>query len=164
MIFSEEKRRKEPEVLYDIREATPRDIEVLVDLVQNLFEIESDFSPDHQKQKRGLEMLLTQDRSCILVAATDQTPVAMLSLQLVVSTAEGGYSAWVEDVIVHPRYRRYGIGTALLGAAEAWAARNGARRLSLLADQSNTPAAGFYQTLQWNETNLICHQKHLIQQ
>jgi ribosomal protein S18 acetylase RimI-like enzyme len=51
-------------------------------------------------------------------------------------------SAWID-----PRYRRRGLGRALVDAAVAWAAARGADELRLWVDDTNPGAAEFYRAL-----------------
>lgn len=53
----------------------------------------------------------------------------------------------LDSMAVHPSARRQGIGAALLRTVLDWAARNGARRLSLEVRASNAPAIALYQQL-----------------
>ena len=85
----------------------------------------------------------------------------MATAQLVVSTAEGGPSALVEDVVVAGAERRHGVGRRLLAALESWASKRGATRLQLLADRENLPALRFYEQLGWRPTQLGCLMIHL---
>ena len=51
-----------------IRPAEFEDIEALIALLNQLFSIEHDFLFDEDKQRKGLELMLTSDGRCILVA------------------------------------------------------------------------------------------------
>jgi GNAT superfamily N-acetyltransferase len=82
--------------------------------------------------------------------------VGMATAQLVVSTAEGAPSAWIEDVVVADWARRRGVGRRLVHAALAWARERGATRCQLLADRENTAALAFYARLGWRSTRLVC--------
>lgn len=147
-----------------IRKAQYSDIERLVELLEVLFFIEEDFVFNVATQRRGLEMMLQDQNSrCIFVAEVNQQVVGMISGQTLISTAEGGISVLVEDVVISQNYRRQGIGKQLLNVIEAWAAEKGASRLQLLADINNTPALNFYKQLNWNSTSLVCLQKKDIQ-
>jgi GNAT superfamily N-acetyltransferase len=84
--------------------------------------------------------------------------VGICSAQIVISTAEGGTAAWVEDVVVSPDLRGHGIGRRLLDAVAAWAARRGIGRLQLLADRDHAAALAFYRRLDWQTTRMICLQ------
>jgi ribosomal protein S18 acetylase RimI-like enzyme len=140
-----------------IREAILEDIPTLCRLLHELFTIEADFTPERQKQARGLEMLINEgDRSCVMVAELNGIVVGMCSCQLVISTAQGGPSGLLEDLIISHPYRGHGIGPKLLRAIETWAKMNGAARVQLLADRTNTSALEFYLKNEWQRTQLIC--------
>jgi len=132
------------------------DIPALVTLLNELFSIEKDFKPDAEKQISGLQMLIeSPDIGVIKVARDSQSKaVGMVSAQLVISTAQGAPSAWVEDMIVSQPYRATGVGKQLLAEALAWAKNKGATRAQLLVDIENTPALGYYAHLGWESTQL----------
>lgn len=145
-----------------IRLATPRDLEVLCDLLAELFSIEVDFTVDRARQRRGLEFLLQEtSRARVFVAEVEDTVVAMCSLQLVISTATGGVSAWLEDVIVAQPYRHRGIGTTLLQHVMSWCDSQQVQRVQLLADEANQPAQQFYRNDNWQVTQLRAWRKML---
>lgn len=147
-----------------IERARNADIPALIDLLAALFAIESDFSADPEKQRRGLELLLSQpdDRAVLLVArANDGKPVGMVSAQLVISTAQGAPSAWIEDVVVEQSLRGQGIARLLLQEVLAWAQQHGATRAQLLADKTNTHALDFYRHVGWQPTQL-CAWRRLL--
>ncbi|MDR1889532.1 MAG: GNAT family N-acetyltransferase [Zoogloeaceae bacterium] len=145
-----------------IEPATPADLPALTGLLDILFSIEQDFCPDAEKQQRGLELLLSRpENAVILVARGAQGVIGMVSAQLVISTASGAPSAWIEDVVLHPERRAQGIGRKLLDAAADWAIGKGARRVQLLADADNAPALGFYEHQGWEPTRLFAWRKFL---
>ena len=147
-----------------IERASNADVPALIELLAALFAIESDFSADRARQRRGLELLLAQpdDRAVLLVARSkDGAAVGMASAQLVISTAEGAPSAWIEDVIVQQAFRGQGIARLLLGGLLDWAQRHGATRAQLLADDANTPALAFYRHIYWEPTQLSAWRRSL---
>ncbi|KMY67087.1 GCN5 family acetyltransferase [Desulfocarbo indianensis] len=139
-----------------VRDAGPGDVPALATLLQDLFSLEKDFAGDDARQIRGLETLLGRGQARLLAAEAQGRVIGMCSGQLVVSTAEGGPSAWVEDVVVESSWRGKGVGRMLLEALAAWAREQGATRLQLLADRDNQPAFRFYARLGWEKTQLIC--------
>lgn len=144
-----------------IRRAEPADVEGLVRLLGVLFGLEADFRPDAARQRRGLEALLAAPMtSLVLVAERGGAVVGMVTGQLLVSTAEGGPSALVEDLVLDEGARGAGLGRALLDAVEGWARARGATRLQLLVDQENGPALGFYRRLGWQATRLRALRRH----
>ncbi|MCB8817512.1 GNAT family N-acetyltransferase [Desulfosporosinus shakirovi] len=145
---------------YIIRRAVHSDVNSLIGLLEILFSIESDFTAEEFKQRSGLEMMLNDDtRRCIMVAEINQQVVGMCTAQILVSTAEGGFVAIIEDLVVHKEYRGKGIGRGLLLSVESWAIAKGVKRLQLLADRNNTVALEFYKSLSWKSTQLICLHK-----
>lgn len=139
-----------------IRSAQPADLAGLVSLLSALFAIEEDFVFDEPRQLRGLSLLLADERGCVLVAEAQGRVIGMCTGQLLVSTAEGGLSLLVEDVVVYEQWRGRGVGRLLLEAISDWAKANQVSRLQLLADRNNIPALDFYRSLGWQTTELIC--------
>lgn len=144
-----------------VREGRAGDTEALVALLAQLFAIEADFPIDPAVQARGLRLLGTRPDAVILVAEAAGRVVGMCTVQLTASTARGGLSAGVEDVVVDESMRGRGIGRALLAAAEAWARGRGAVRLALLADETNLAALDFYDRLGFTRTRLVWLAKSL---
>ena len=139
-----------------IRPARPADIPCMVGLLELLFAIEADFTADATRQSQGLALLIQQPLACIMVADNEGLVVGMCSGQLTISTAEGGYSLLIEDLVVATEYRGRSIGPSLLEAVATWAAGHGAARMQLLADRDNVSALGFYRRIGWKDTSLIC--------
>ena len=139
-----------------IEKAEAADIGALVKLLEVLFSIEQDFSPDATAQRDGLTLLLdTPDRAQVFIA---RHPVAgvvgMVSAQLVISTAVGAPSVWIEDLVIAEQFRKQGLGKTLLEKAQEWAKSKGAKRVQLIADADNTSALDFYNRLGWTQTRL----------
>ncbi len=154
--ISSHKKRAMPLI---IRPATQSDIKGMVLLLQQLFAIEKDFHFDGARQRKGLELLLEATNCVIMVAEEKQSVIGMGSGQLIISTAEGGPSLLVEDVVVQPSRQSHGIGTMLLQTLGDWGAARGAKRLQLLADRNNAVALDFYHRRGWQQTQLICLRK-----
>lgn len=146
-----------------IRPAQPEDMPQMCDLLAELFTIEADFTPDVEKQVRGLSMLLTAQSgtSLVLVAEKDGAVVGMASVQTLVSTAEGGRVGLVEDVIVERKFNGQGIGTLLLKRVIEWSLDRKLKRLQLLADKYNLTALDFYNRRGWQMTSLVGMRKML---
>ena len=130
-------------------EANEADIPALVGLLALLFGIEKDFSADISKQKIGLELLLKNPQTATIQVAKNAAgkAIGMVSAQLVISTAQGAKSAWVEDMVIDGAYRGQGVGKQLLQNSLGWAKNRGATRAQLLVDIENIDAVGYYQHL-----------------
>jgi GNAT superfamily N-acetyltransferase len=144
-----------------IRKGERADIPALVDLLRQLFSIEADFQVEPDKQAMGLELLLRHPGAVIWVAENGGVVVGMITVQVLLSTAEGAPVGLVEDLVVAERWRRRGAGRQLLRAAEAWAAEQGLTRLQLLADSGNSTALAFYRNHGWFFTQLQALRKRL---
>ena len=147
-----------------VRRATNSDIEPMAALLADLFTTEADFTPDADKQLKGLTMMLThpEERAVMVAEAPAQgggEVVGMVTGQILISTAQGGLVTLVEDLVIAPRYRGTGVGSRLLREIETWARELGSIRLQLLADKDNGPAKRFYENAGWRLTNLICLHK-----
>ena len=75
-------------------------------------------------------------RSGLLVAAIQSAPIGYVSLMVAAESS----TAWVTDLAIERRLRRQGIGSALLLAAQEWAAHMECRRLVLEVQNKNYPA------------------------
>ncbi|MGI8869782.1 MAG: GNAT family N-acetyltransferase [Mycobacteriales bacterium] len=66
----------------------------------------------------------------------------------------GESDAYVSELVVAEGWARKGVGTALLGAAESWAAEAGYRRLTLSTGAANRTARAFYAALGFEEEDI----------
>ena len=134
-----------PDQSIELGIATKAEIPQLVALLGTLFSIEADFVPNAAKQQRAVEMILGDPRiGRIYVAREVGRVVGMVSTLYTVSTAEGGMSAWLEDMVVLPECRGRGVGAWLLEHAVVAAREAGALRLTLLSDEDNDLAHAMY--------------------
>ncbi len=128
--------------------ATAADLEALADLLAELFTLESDFQPERHKQLAGLRLILEHPSSGqLFVLRVDGQIAGMANALKTVSTAEGCHVLLLEDVIVSPPFRGQKLGRQLVDHVLNWAERNSLPRVTLLADQDNTPALAFYERL-----------------
>jgi GNAT superfamily N-acetyltransferase len=145
-----------------IRKATMGDLEAMVAMVGSLFSLEPDFAADPAKQRRGLEAILGSDAAAAFVAEADAgRAVGMVTVQLAISTAEGGPSGLLEDLFVEEEHRRRGVAAGLVGAVEAWCAERGATRVQLLADRGNERALRFYDAAGYLPTRMVARRRML---
>jgi ribosomal protein S18 acetylase RimI-like enzyme len=142
-----------------VRPARISDLPALVELLCQLFSIETDFAVRPDRHARGLRLLLgavRRGRAYVAVAESRGEVVGMATVQVVVSTAEGTRSGWIEDVVVRKDLRGVGIGTSLIADITRWARSNDLARLQLLTDRRNRLALAFYDRLAFQTTNMIC--------
>ncbi|HMA63671.1 MAG TPA: GNAT family N-acetyltransferase [Chitinispirillaceae bacterium] len=138
-----------------IRNAQEKDLPVLVELLNELFSNELEFSPDPQKQLEGLRALLVSDNGDILVLEIDNEVIGMVSLQYLISTFLGGKVAQLEDMIISNKYRKKGYGSKLFSHALAFARENGCLRVTLLTDYNNDIAIRFYESFNLKKSQMI---------
>jgi GNAT superfamily N-acetyltransferase len=153
----------EVEVTVAIRTARVADVPAMASLLAELFAVETEFAIDRAKQERALRMIIERPSAVAWVADAGGQVVGMVTAQTVVSTAEGGESAWIEDVIVRHDWRRRGVGRKLIEQVEAWCGGRGITRMQLLADGTNAEAMAFYGRRQqrWTRTRMVAFRRML---
>ena len=131
------------------------DLPYMEALLRELFSIETEFACDPVRQSRGLRLLLKDRKAGVWVASSGAGIVGMVTVQLVVSTAEGGLSGILEDLVVGEEHRNAGIGALLLETAVQWTRNSGATRIQLLSDRRNAAAFRFYFRHGWEPTHMV---------
>lgn len=89
--------------------------------------------------------------------------VALIEGELV-GTAMGGYDGnrgWLYYIVVHPEYRRQGIGTALVKRVEAGLVEKGCPKINLQVRATNVAVVEFYKTLGYTVEERISMGKRL---
>ncbi len=138
-----------------VSQATSHDIEVLVGLLGYLFEQEEEFKPNHALQKKGLALILENDKiGAIFVLKDHDMVIGMVSLLWSLSTAMGGRVAILEDMILQPDYRGKGCGKMLLQHAIEYAKEHKCKRVTLLTDTKNHSAQEFYGHFGFQESSM----------
>jgi ribosomal protein S18 acetylase RimI-like enzyme len=133
------------------------DIPAIIDLLNVLFAQEHDFSPNTVKQQAGLRAIISDaSKGHFLVTRDDAgKAIACVSLLYLISTAEGGKVALLEDMVVHPDYRQKGVGKALLKEAISFAKQQICSRITLLTDHDNHSAQSLYEKLGFEHSSMV---------
>lgn len=147
-------------MIIDVSTATPKDVPALVELLGILFSQEREFAADPVRQRRGLERILANPSIGAMFVATDRSDVTspvigMANLLYSESTFLGGPVAWLEDVVVHPAWRRKGVGTMLLEHVKTFARARGLRRITLLTDFDNATAIRRYESAGFTRSTMV---------
>ena len=143
--------------------ATKDDLPYLVELLAELFTLESDFQPDPVKQLQGLRTILDEpELGKLFVLRVDGEVAGMANALITISTAEGARALLLEDVIVRREYRGFGLGRQLVEHVLKWAKWRGMVRATLLADRDNQPALDFYRKLGFEGSNMTVLRKSLV--
>jgi GNAT superfamily N-acetyltransferase len=74
-------------------------------------------------------------RAAIFVAVSGQAPIGYACL-----TEPRPSTGWVTDLVVAPRWRRQGVGSALLSSAHAWSSEKNHRRIFIEMQSKNHAA------------------------
>lgn len=88
-----------------------------------------------------LSELLANDNAYYIVAKVNSVTVAYIGVWVIVDEGH------ITNVAVHPDYRRRGIGTRLLLAADELVRARGGRRMTLEVRKSNVSAQRLYRSL-----------------
>lgn len=130
----------------EITIAQASDIPALCQLLESLFNQEAEFSPNREKQQRGLLKIMDNpELGFILVGKLDSAVIGMVNILFTVSTALGERVALLEDMVIAETYQNRGLGKALIEKAIAEARNQHCKRITLLTDKSNEAAQRFYQ-------------------
>jgi ribosomal protein S18 acetylase RimI-like enzyme len=112
-------------------------------------------APAWNHPETDIQRKLAVQRDLFLVATRDGE---------VVGTAMAGYDGhrgWVYYVVVHPRHRRQGIGTALMESVEQRLAALGCPKLNLQVRADNHQVVAFYKHLGYEVEERISMGKRL---
>jgi ribosomal protein S18 acetylase RimI-like enzyme len=120
-----------------IRSYEPDDEENVVALWRDVFPN----VPAHNDPVRDIQTKLTVQPELFFVALHDD--------QVVGTTMAGfdGHRGWVYYVVVHPQYRRQGIGSDLMRRAEVALQELGCPKVNLQIRARNTQVQAFYESL-----------------
>lgn len=148
--------------IVEIGFAVADDLPQLADLLAELFELESDFHPQRDKQLRGLRMILDDPAlGKLFVLRVGGKVAGMVNALITISTAEGARVLLLEDVIVNKEFRGGGLGRRLVEHVTAWAREQGMTRITLLADRDNQAALDFYRKLGFADSHMTVLRKQL---
>ena len=138
-----------------IEPATLDDLSELTELLMDLFSQEEDFTPNHEKQLRGLRLILEQpSRGRIFVIRNQKQIIGMINLLITISTAEGGFVLLLEDLVIRQEHRGQGYGSQLMKYAIEFARKKNFLRITLLTDEPNE-SRKFYLKHGFTESGMI---------
>jgi GNAT superfamily N-acetyltransferase len=148
--------------MMQLQTAVSSDIPELCLLLDSLFSQEAEFKPDIELQALGLGAIIVGDGiGDILVAKDAGQIIGMVNLLYTISTALGSRVAILEDMVVAPQNRGLGVGSALLKYALDFAKQKGCKRITLLTDNDNVAAHGFYQQHGFTESSMLAFRMSL---
>jgi len=124
----------------EIRRASTGDADTVAGLAG---ELAQSFTFSRQRFRRGYPALLADGHACLLVAVDREEHLGYLLGFWHLTFYANGPVGWVEEVFVRRQDRGRGIGRALMGAFEQWAAVQGCALIALATRR----AAPFYRAL-----------------
>jgi len=144
-----------------IERATKEDLKEMANLLGILFAIETDFTINFEKQYAGLEQLYQNETTDLLVARHENKVIGMLTMQRLISSAEGSFVGQIEDLVVQEDYRKMGVASRLINKMRNLAYEHGYKRIQLAADVNNENALKFYTRRGLKRTHLSVYHFHL---
>jgi ribosomal protein S18 acetylase RimI-like enzyme len=128
-------------VSLSIREARPEDAFQVTELVRLLARNEGEESPITEADV--LSFLSLPD-SAILLAEEGGEVLGILSCVIRPNLYHGGLVGLIDELVVYPRVRGQGVGSALVQAVMSRCAAKGCREISVSTMPDNTRALAFY--------------------
>jgi ribosomal protein S18 acetylase RimI-like enzyme len=139
-----------------IRRAEVSDLQAVVPLFDAYRQFYQQAS-DLVAARSFLQARLEQRDSVIFVAEIDFRSAGFTQLYPSFSSVSMKRLWILNDLFVHPDYRRRGVGRALLTAAEEFARGDGAKGLSLATAKSNAVAKAAYAAAGWKQDLAFDH-------
>jgi len=140
-----------------IEKAQKSDLPDMAHLLSILFRIESDFEINYNKQLSGITTLFNAENTDLLVAKHEGSVIGMVTMQRLISSAEGDFIGQIEDLVVKDEYRKMGVGSRLINKIRYIAQEYEYKRIQLAADINNDNALRFYSKRGFRRTNLTIH-------
>lgn len=127
-----------------VRPGTAADKDLLVELLHAQHEEHRIDTPRADLERALVAVLDRPDRGALFICEADGDVVGGAYISLTWSLEHGGLAGWVEEMYVRPAHRGQGYGAALLGAACAWARKQGCFAVDLEIAADHARAARLY--------------------
>lgn len=142
--------------------ARESDIDALIELLTLLFEHEVEFTPDPQRQRQGLGVIIrNQEIGETIILKYETRIISMVNLLYTIITAIGARVSWLEDMVIHPDYRNSSAGTLLIESAMRFSQQQGCLRITLLTDRYNCAAQRFYERNDFHRSSMVPMRRRL---
>lgn len=139
-----------------IQKASIEDISKLCDLLEQLFSLEVEFTPNKELQEKGLKKIIeSESLGDIFVAIKDDQIVAMVNILYSYSTALGAPVAFLEDMIVDIDHRGEKIASRMIEYIKGYLKEDGFKRITLLTDKGNVIAQNFYKKCGFDLSTMV---------
>jgi GNAT superfamily N-acetyltransferase len=131
----------------DIRDARAGDADAIACLLGQL-----GYPTSRAVVSNRLARLAASGADHVLVAVLDGEPVGLVTVHTSLTIADDQSVAKLSAIVVDERYRREGVGEALVAAAEDRARAAGCSLMFLTTAERRTDAHSFYRRLGFEET------------
>ena len=105
--------------------------------------------PEWDRSRAFIARMLETGESVIFLARIGDQPAGFIQMFRTYSTGAMRHAWILNDLFVAPELRRHGVGHALMNYARDFAAKDGACRLTLRTEVTNTTAQALYESLGW---------------
>lgn len=139
----------------EVRQATVADLNLIVPL----FDAYRQFYHQPSEPERARRFLLDRfehNQSVIFLAFEDAAAIGFTQLYPSFSSGAMARIFILNDLFVAPQARRRGIGSALLQSAAQYGRHEGALRLVLSTEVTNTTAQSVYERIGWKRDAVFC--------
>jgi GNAT superfamily N-acetyltransferase len=133
--------------MFRIEPATERDLPIILQLVKSLAEYERLAHAVAATEATLRESLFVKRAAEVVIGYAGNEPAGFAVFFQTFSTFLGVPGMWLEDIFVDPKFRRQGLGEALLARLAKIAVERGYGRVEWSVLGWNELAIGFYQKL-----------------
>jgi len=138
-----------------VRRAKKEEIEIIASLLSRMYKLNSEFDPllqvpedIEERVKKSLEVSMLDDNFLIVVAEEEgkiigAARVRISNREFYIPEKEG----IIEEIYVHPSYRRKGVGEAIVNFIQKELASRGVKIISAHFPAKNVIAVSFYNKL-----------------
>lgn len=131
--------------MYEVRPAAPKDEKTVFDLASQL---SAKFVVERSTFSTSFAQLMEADDVYLYIAESSGTVIGYLLGWTRLAFYSNGPVGWVQEIVVHPKHRRFGVGKLLMDHFEHWSADRGGCLVSL----ATRGASDFYQALGYRES------------
>jgi ribosomal protein S18 acetylase RimI-like enzyme len=126
------------------RSASPGDIPTLIGMMREFY-AEADYALDADWAASSFGALLADpSRGAVWIGAADGEPAGYAVATFRHSMEFGGTDAFIDDLFVHPRFRRRGVGKAVLSEAFRACQERGVLAIHVETSADNAGAVALY--------------------
>lgn len=107
------------------------------------------------------QSLLNKEHIKLMFIEKDNTIIGFMNLLNIFSVWGGGRALVLDDLYIIEKYRGFGVGKGVMDFLEAYAEKNGYKRIQFLSEFSNEKAYSFYTKLGYPSQNMHFHMKYI---